>query len=105
MKKYLVVFPDVGKDLEKSLPPDVFRSMVSGELVTVPRKYGDTTSEEWRVPMLMAANEIPSYDDVDGRLSRRLAVFEFDMPLRTIDKARRQNPPNGAPSHPVAVRS
>jgi hypothetical protein len=83
--KRLVVFPDLAKDIKKSLPGDVFRSLVSAESVSVPRKYQATTTENWSVPMLMAANEFPSYDDEGGRLSRRLAVFVFDTSVKHTD--------------------
>lgn len=94
--KRLVVFPDVAKDIEKSLPADVWRSMVSAESVAINGKYQSTFTEDWPVPMLMAANEFPSYDDKGGRLSRRLAVFVFDTPFevdtRLSEKIRAELP-------------
>jgi hypothetical protein len=83
--KRLLVFPDLAKDIEKTLPGDVWRLLASAEKVPVSRNYQATTNEDWVVPMLMAANEFPSYDDEGGRVSRRLAVFVFDTGAQQVD--------------------
>jgi hypothetical protein len=75
--KRLVLFPDMDKDINKSLPQGTFQSMVTGENVQVAQKYKVAKGEKWDVPGIIASNYDPNYKDTHGQLSRRLAVFPY----------------------------
>jgi hypothetical protein len=76
--KRLVLFPDMDKDINKSLPQGTFQSMVTGENVQVPQKYKTARGEKWDVPGFIAANYYPNYKDTHGQLSKRLAIFPYE---------------------------
>jgi hypothetical protein len=88
--KRLLLFPDVPKDLNQVLKQDVFLSMVSAESVSVARKFHTALNVRWTVPLLMAGNVIPSYDDEGGRVVRRLALFAFDTLVKDRDTTLKQ---------------
>ena len=76
--KRLVLFPDMDKDINKSLPQGTFQSMVTGENVQVAQKYKTAKGEKWEVPGIIASNYYPNYKDTHGQLSRRLAIFPYE---------------------------
>ena len=83
--KRLLVFPDVPKNLERVLAQDNFLSMVSGEALAVARKHKTPLYSRWTVPGIMAGNHVPSYDNIGGRVARRLIKFPFDTPILERD--------------------
>ena len=74
----------VCSEVTKKFPLDrgVWQSMVTGESVTVPRKYGDAFDGPWKVPLFMLGNEVPQYEDKSGSVIRRMATFAM---RRTVD--------------------
>jgi phage/plasmid-associated DNA primase len=74
----------VCSEVTKKFPLDrgVWQSMVTGESVTVPRKYGDAFDGPWKVPLAMFGNECPQYEDKSGSVIRRMATFSM---RRTVD--------------------
>lgn len=73
--KYLFVAPEIKSDLQ--LEQAEFQSMVSGESVQVAFKFRDARTVDWKVPGIMAGNEVPGWIDNSGSISRRIVVFEF----------------------------
>ena len=73
--KYLFVAPEIKADLQ--LEQAEFQSMVSGESVQVAFKFRDARTVDWKVPGIMAGNEVPGWIDNSGSISRRIVVFEF----------------------------
>lgn len=55
----------------------VWQSMVTGESINVPRKNTTPVQGPWKVPMVMAGNEVPNYEDKSGSVHRRIAVFSM----------------------------
>lgn len=76
--KRIVCIPDMPANISQIVSQGDFQSMITGERVTVARKYKTAVSNQpWTVPMLAAGNFIMDYKDAAGSLSRRLAVFSF----------------------------
>lgn len=93
--KVLFVAPEIKADLQ--LEQAEFQSMVSGEPLQLAIKYQESQTVEWKVPGIMAGNEVPGWVDNSGSIGRRLVLFEFmrkvangDMHLR--HKLRREMP-------------
>lgn len=55
----------------------VWQSMVTGEPINVPRKHKAPVQGPWTVPMIMAGNEVPNWEDKSGSVHRRVAVFSM----------------------------
>ena len=76
--KELLIAHEIGDSFTSRLSSDLFKQMVCGEDVSVPRKNKDALDVEWRVPMLICSNVHIPYTDSQGSISRRLAIFKFD---------------------------
>jgi phage/plasmid-associated DNA primase len=81
--KMIVCAPEVRNDLK--LDQAEFQSMVSGEEISVAVKHQNAFTIEWKVPMVMAGNEIPNWADASGSIQRRLVVFDFGVPVTAGD--------------------
>lgn len=81
--KLLFVAGEVKRDL--ALEQSEFQSLVSGESMAINEKYKTAYSVKWRVPGLMAGNELPSFSDNAGSIARRLIVFRFDKKVQRGD--------------------
>lgn len=66
-----------------SLEQAEFQSMISGESVQVNTKFKQAHSERFKVPGMVAGNEVPQYTDNSGSITRRIAVFPFNYKVST----------------------
>jgi phage/plasmid-associated DNA primase len=86
--KYLFIAPEVRNDL--GLDQAEFQSMVSGEEMSVPKKFSVAEQVQWTVPGILAGNQVPNWSDSQSSIARRLVVFEFvkkpDNPDTTLGK-------------------
>ena len=73
--KWICVAPEIKDDF--GLPVTEFKSMASGEGVSIAVKNKKTIQKEWSAPVALAGNEIPGFNDLAGSVSRRLLVFKF----------------------------
>ena len=73
--KLVFVAPEIKGDLK--IPQAVFQSIVSGEQVSVCRKFKTAESVTWKVPGILAGNELPNWTDNAGSIARRLVVYDF----------------------------
>lgn len=73
--KYLFIAPEVRGDL--GLDQAEFQSMVSGDDMCVARKFCTAEQVEWKVPGILAGNQVPQWSDTHGSILRRLVVFDF----------------------------
>ena len=73
--KKIFIAPEIKADF--SLPQAVFQGIISGEDVSIAKKYKTAETIEWKIPGFMAGNEIPNFTDNSGSISRRLVVFDF----------------------------
>jgi len=62
-----------------------FNSMVSGETLSINRKYKTALNTKWTCPLAMASNAQPPWNDVGGNLIRRFAIVLFDHPVKDSD--------------------
>ena len=81
--KYLFIAPEVREDL--GLDQAEFQSMVSGEDMSIAVKFGLAEQVQWRVPGILAGNQIPKWRDSAGSIARRLVVFNFAHKPECID--------------------
>lgn len=73
--KLLFIGPEIKSDT--SLEQAEFQSIVSGETVQVAAKFKTAQSVEWRVPGILAGNQVPAWVDNSGSISRRILLFRF----------------------------
>lgn len=82
-EKFMFVGPEIKGNL--SLEQSEFQSLISGEDIQIAEKHKLAKSVVWKVPGFMAGNEVPSYTDNAGSVSRRLLVFKFDKKVQKGD--------------------
>lgn len=63
------------------IEPTMFNKMVSGEEMSIPRKFKQAIQVTWRAPLLAAGNSIwvDQNNNGEDQLSRRLAVVKFGL--------------------------
>lgn len=81
--KFLYVAPEIKGNFK--LEQAEFQSMISGETMSIAVKHGDAANIDFKVPGMMAGNEVPQYTDNSGSVSRRLLVFSFDKKVKKSD--------------------
>jgi hypothetical protein len=81
--KYLFVAPEIKSDLQ--MEQAEFQSMVSGEDMSICVKYQMAQTTEWRVPGIMAGNEVPGWVDNSGSITRRIVLFDFAKKVENSD--------------------
>jgi len=79
--KLVFMAPEVKKDFR--LNQAEFQSMVSGEKMSIARKFKDAAGVMWKVPGLLAGNDMPAWMDNSGSVVRRCAVV---MCLKSIGR-------------------
>lgn len=82
-KKYLFVAPEIKSDLQ--LDQAEFQSIVSGETLQLAVKHQNSRTVDWRVPGILAGNEVPNWVDNSGSISRRIILFEFKRKVENGD--------------------
>ena len=87
--KFMVVAKDV--DNRMHLNKSRFNSFVSGETVSINRKFKTALQYKWRAPMVMASNSQPPFEDVAGNVVRRFAIclFDYKPPRSDTDMSRK----------------
>lgn len=83
MDKRLVIGPEIKSDI--ALEQAEFQSMVSGECIQVAVKFQTARDVEWRVPAILAGNQVPGWVDNSGSVNRRIVLFEFNHTIRNGD--------------------
>lgn len=74
--KFLFCGPEVKSDLH--VEQAEFQSMVSGESLQINEKFKTAKSIEWKVPGILAGNEVPTWCDNAGSIARRIVLFDFE---------------------------
>jgi phage/plasmid-associated DNA primase len=75
-EKFIFIGPEIKADI--ALEQAEFQSIVSGETLQVAIKYAPSRTIDWRVPGILAGNEVPRWVDNSGSINRRIVLFEFD---------------------------
>lgn len=74
-EKLLFVAPEIKADLK--IEQAEFQSIVSGEDITINVKNKTAFSKIWKVPGVLAGNEVPGWCDNSGSIQRRIVLFDF----------------------------
>jgi phage/plasmid-associated DNA primase len=72
---FMFISPEVKGDLQ--LEQAEFQSMVSGEDVSVARKFDTALTLQWKTPGILGGNEVPNWKDNSGSILRRLITINF----------------------------
>ena len=80
---FMFVAPEIKADL--ALEQAEFQSIVSGESVSVAVKNKTATSLVWKVPGVLAGNEVPNWKDNSGSVLRRILAWNFTKQVREAD--------------------
>jgi len=80
---FMFVAPEIKADL--ALEQAEFQSIVSGESVSVAVKNKTASSMVWKVPGVLAGNEVPNWQDNSGSVLRRILAWNFTKQVREAD--------------------
>jgi phage/plasmid-associated DNA primase len=81
--KFVVVAMDLDKEVQIS--GTRINSMISGEGLSVNRKFKIALNCVWKAPLMMASNSQPPFKDVAGNIVRRFVIFLFNNSIRYSD--------------------
>lgn len=79
----MFISPEVKGDM--ALEQAEFQSLVSGEDMSIARKNKTALSLTWRVPGILAGNEVPNWRDNSGSVLRRLVTWNFGRQVAEAD--------------------
>lgn len=66
-----------GEEESKFIKSDKFKALVSGEVITAERKFGNTFEFEPRAKFIFLTNELPTFSGVNYGITRRLKIIPF----------------------------
>jgi Family of unknown function (DUF5906) len=79
----MFISPEIKGDM--ALEQAEFQSLVSGEDMSIARKNKTALSLTWRVPGILAGNEVPNWKDNSGSVLRRLVTWNFGRQVAEAD--------------------
>jgi hypothetical protein len=62
-----------------------FQSMITGEKVVIQRKNKEALSILWKIPGLLAGNQVASWQDNSGSIARRIVMLRFEKMVIDVD--------------------
>ena len=80
---FMFISPEVKGDL--ALEQAEFQSLVSGEDLSIARKFKAAKSLQWKTPGILAGNEVPNWKDNSGSVLRRLATWNLGKQVMDAD--------------------
>jgi hypothetical protein len=80
---FMFISPEVKGDLQ--LEQAEFQSLVSGEDLSIARKFKSAVSMQWKTPGILAGNEVPNWKDNSGSVLRRLVTVNFAKQVADAD--------------------
>jgi len=83
MNKFMFVAPEIKADI--ALEQAEFQSIVSGESVSIAVKNKTAASLTWKVPGVLAGNEVPNWKDNSGSVLRRILPWNFTKQVKDVD--------------------
>jgi Family of unknown function (DUF5906) len=72
---FMFISPEIKGDM--ALEQAEFQSLVSGEDMSIARKNQKAKSMTWKIPGILAGNEMPGWKDNSGSILRRILVWSF----------------------------
>ena len=85
LDKEAIISTDCPQDLAKTLENGLFKQMISGENVSVPMKFKKAKTVIWQVPYFFVSNYLPNWENYNGAIGKRLALFRFTQPVEKTD--------------------
>ena len=79
----LFVAPEIKRDF--SMEQGEFQSIVSGDKVTINVKHQKSRFINWKIPGVLAGNEVPDFIDNSGSIQRRIVTVRFDRRVADSD--------------------
>jgi phage/plasmid-associated DNA primase len=76
--KDILLIHELSSEMSSRLGSDLFKKMICGEEVSIPIKNKTAEMINWSAPIFMCGNAHLSYEDTQGSISRRIAIFKFD---------------------------
>ena len=80
---FVFISPEIKGDM--ALEQAEFQSLVSGEDMSIARKNKTALSLTWKVPGILAGNEVPNWKDNSGSVLRRLVTWNFGRQVAEAD--------------------
>lgn len=80
---FMFISPEIKKDV--ALEQAEFQSLVSGEDMSIARKNQTAKSITWKVPGILAGNEMPGWRDNSGSILRRIVTWNFGRQVQDAD--------------------
>lgn len=80
---FMFISPEIKGDIQ--LEQAEFQSLVSGEDLSVARKFKTPLSVQWKVPGILAGNEMPGWKDNSGSILRRILTWNFSKQVIEAD--------------------
>jgi len=80
---FMFISPEIKGDIQ--LEQAEFQSLVSGEDMSIARKNKTAVSVEWKVPGILAGNEMPGWKDNSGSILRRILTWNFGKQVLEAD--------------------
>jgi hypothetical protein len=80
---FMFISPEVKGDLQ--LEQAEFQSLVSGEDLSIARKFKAAKSLQWTTPGMLGGNEVPSWKDNSGSILRRIVPWNFGKQVMEAD--------------------
>lgn len=62
-----------------------FKTLVSGNTIAVRKLYGEPFKLKNKATLIFTCNEMPTFKDKSGGISRRLVIIPFDNKVKTVD--------------------
>lgn len=87
----VIISPETPRNLPDFLPGAIFQSMVTGDLVPIPVKFGQPKSIYWKTPGIWAGNDPFQYKDSKGQIARRVVYVVFDKVVTVRDTSMEDN--------------
>ena len=84
INKFLVLAPEMQGDCK--LEQTEWQLMCEGGKNSFAEKYKNAESVYWKVPMMMAGNQLIKYKNISGQVSRRTAVTHFIKKVIDVDQ-------------------
>lgn len=81
----VIISPETPKTLPQFFEPAIFQSMITGDEVPIPIKYGQPRSIIWKTPAIWAGNDPFTFPDKMGQIARRVTYFVFEKPVEARD--------------------
>lgn len=81
--KKMFIAPEIKTDLH--LDQAEFQSLVSGDAMQVAQKHMQSETISWKVPGILAGNEVPAWKDASGSITRRILLFHFSKTVTEVD--------------------